>query len=54
MFPKISEDYIHCLCQPPPPPPPPYPTKEVGGHIVFGMDPIGVGVGVKLLVLSVT
>ena len=31
------------------------PTKGVGGRdIVFGTDPVGVSVGVKLLVRSVT
>ena len=34
--------------------PPPTPTKVGGGPIVLGTDPICVGVGVKLLVLSVT
>ena len=41
---------------------PPPPTKGRGGgggeggrgHIVFGMDPVGVSVSVKLLVCSVT
>ena len=39
---------VMLLCRPP--------TKGVGGHIVFGTDPIGVGsgVGIKLLVCSVS
>ena len=32
----------------------PPPTEGWGGHIVFGTDHVGIGVGVKLLVRSVT
>ena len=42
--------YMPYLCPPLP--------KWVGGHIVFGTDPVGVdvsvGIGIKLLVRSVT
>ena len=32
----------------------PPPTEGWGGHIVFGTDPVGISVSVKLLVCSVT
>ena len=38
----------------PPAPPPPQHTPKGGGHIVFGTDPVGVGVGVTHFVRSVT
>ena len=43
--------YVYIMSLPPPPPPPPPPTKG-RGHIVFRTDPVGIGV--KLLVCSVT
>ena len=39
---------------PTPPPPTPITTKGRGNILFFGKDPVGVSVGVKLLVRSVT
>ena len=33
---------VHAIFTPPPPPDTPPPPPPLGGHIVFGVDPIGV------------